>query len=46
MLLPLAMFCPFTYMTWKAAAMARHELCGPLLGTHANDRWMRLVYPL
>lgn len=40
-------FCaPMTYYTLKSAAAMRHELFGPVLGTHANDRAMRWVYPL
>jgi hypothetical protein len=35
-----------TYMTLKLAAAMRHELFGPVLGTHARDRAMRLVYPI
>ena len=46
MLAPLFFVCPGTYMALKLAAAARHELCGPLLGTHRHDLLMRLVYPL
>lgn len=46
MMLWLAFVAPVTYYTLKTAAAARHELFGPVLGTHADDRAMRWVYPV
>jgi hypothetical protein len=42
----LAVCMPLTYATLKVHAMLRHELFGPVLGTHARDEWIRTVYPL
>lgn len=46
MMFPLFFVAPFTYSALKLAAALRHELCGPMLGTHADDRLMRWVYPI
>lgn len=46
MMLWLAFVAPVTYYSLKTAAAMRHDLLEPVLGTHADDRLMRLVYPL
>jgi hypothetical protein len=46
MMAPLFFIAPLTYLTLKTAAAIRHEICRPLLGTHAQGRAMRLVYPI
>jgi hypothetical protein len=46
MMAPLFFFNPPLYYTLKAAAAVRHEICRPVLGTHARDAAMRRVYPI
>jgi hypothetical protein len=46
MLGPLFFFSPLAYTALRAAAAIRHDLCGPFLGTHANDAVMQIMYPI
>jgi hypothetical protein len=46
MALGIFMFSPPLYYLCKWAAAGRHEMLGPILGTHSRDVAMRIVYPL
>jgi hypothetical protein len=46
MALGIFMLSPPLYYLLKRAAECRHEMLGPVLGTHAKDAAMRIVYPL
>jgi hypothetical protein len=46
MALGIYMLSPALYFLCKRAAECRHELLKPVLGTHAKDAAMRIVYPI
>jgi hypothetical protein len=46
MALGIYLLSPALYYVLKRAAESRHEALKPVLGTHAKDVAMRIVYPL